>query len=202
VTVTNPGGFGSGSCTGCFTVTTRPGNFTMSPNSRGQGAISQNIVITGSNFVSGATVAFSATGVTVNSVTFNSATQLTANITIAASAPTGNRSVTVTNPDAGTRVSTNFFTVLAGPVPTAVAPSSRGRNTTGNVTITGTGFAAGATVAFSGTGVTVNSVMFNSSTQLTANITIALAAPTGLRDVTVTNLNAGRGTCTACFTVT
>jgi hypothetical protein len=105
----------------------------------------------------------------------------------------------VTNPDAGVRTVTGAFTIATGPRPAAVNPTSRGRGTTGNVIITGTGFVSGATVVF---GVTVNPVTFNSSTQLTAKITIVGGAPVGARDVTVTNPNAGRGTCTGCFTVT
>jgi hypothetical protein len=201
VIVTNPAGGGTaGTCTGCFTVNSRPGVFTLAPNARGQGAINQSVVITGTLFQNGATVAFSGTGITVNSVTFTSATQLTANITIAATAPIGSRTVTVTNPDAGNRTGT--FTVAAGPVPTAANPSSRAQGTTGNVVITGTAFLSGATVAFSGTGVNVTAITFNSATQLTAAVTIVAGAPAGARDVTVTNPNAGRGTCTGCFTVT
>jgi hypothetical protein len=201
VIVTNPAGGGTaGTCTNCFTVNARPGTFTLNPNTRGQGAVNQIVVITGTLFQNGATVAFSGTGITVNSVTFTSATQLTANISIAANAATGSRTVTVTNPDAGNRTGT--FTVAAGPVPTAANPSSRAQGTTGNVVITGTGFVSGATVAFSGTGVNVTGVTFNGATQLTAAVTIVAGAPAGARDVTVTNPNAGRGTCTGCFTVT
>jgi hypothetical protein len=203
VTVTNPTGFGSGTCTNCFTVNTRPGAFTLSPTSRGQGATNQNITITGSTFVSGATVSFSGTGITVNSVTFNSATSLTANISIISTATTGLRSVTVTNPDAGTRTVTGAFTVNAGPNPTSVTPNSGPQGAgPGNATLAGTGFVNGATVSFSGTGFTVNSVTFVSSTQLTVNGTIAQNAPTGARDVTVTNPDGGTRTCVGCFTVT
>jgi IPT/TIG domain len=202
VTVTNPTGFGSGTCTNCFTVNARPGTFTLSPNSRGQGATNQNITITGTNFQSGATVSFSGTGITVNSVTFNSATSLTANITISASATTGFRSVTVTNPDAGTTTVIAFI-VNAAPNPTSVTPNSGPQGAgPGNATLAGTGFVNGATVSFSGTGFTVNSVTFVSSTQLTVNGIIAENAPTGSRDVTVTNPDGGTRTCTGCFTVT
>jgi hypothetical protein len=201
ITVTNPTGFGSGSCATCFAVTARPGTFVLIPNSRGQGATSQNIIINGSLFQSGATVAFSGTGITVNSVTFNNANQLNVNISVAPGATTGARAVTITNPDAGFRTTNGAFTVVAAPTPTAVNPNSRPQGFAGTVTITGTGFAAGATMAFSGTGITVNGVTFNNATQLTANITVAPDAPTGARNVTVTNLNAGTATCNNCLTV-
>ena len=109
--------------------------------------------------------------------------------------------MTVTNPDAGTG-SANVFTVNAGPTVSSASPSSGNRGASNlNVTITGTGFASGATSAFSGTQITVNSTTFLSATQLTANITISSSATTGLRNLTVTNPDAGTGTATNVFTV-
>jgi hypothetical protein len=94
------------------------------------------------------------------------------------------------------------FTVNAGPSVTSTSPSAGDRGATAfNVTITGTNFVSGASVAFSGTGITLNSTTFNSSTQLTANITIASNATTGSRNVTVTNPDAGVATGTGVFTV-
>jgi hypothetical protein len=57
-------------------------------------------------------VAFSGTGINVNSVTRNSATQLTVVISLSSSAATGLRNVTVTNPDAGFYTLSNGFTAL------------------------------------------------------------------------------------------
>ena len=201
ITVTNTDGL-SGSCTACFTVNAAPTVTSTDPSSRGQGAAAQNITINGTGFVDGATVTFSGTGITVNSVTFVDATELTANITIAGSAPTGARNVTVTNPDAGTGTCTSCFTINAGPTVTSADPSSLGQGaTTENVTINGSNFVDGAVVSFSGTGITVHSTTFVDATELTANITIAGNAPTGARNVTVTNPDAGTKTCIGCFTV-
>jgi hypothetical protein len=63
--------------------------------------------------VSGATVAFSGSGITVKSVTFSSSTKLTVVISLSSTAATGARNVTVTNPDAGTYTLPGGFTVLA-----------------------------------------------------------------------------------------
>jgi len=63
----------------------------------GTGGQTFNAVIEGFNFKSGATCAFGA-GITVNSCTFNSATRLTANITITTTAALGPRTVKVTVP--------------------------------------------------------------------------------------------------------
>jgi hypothetical protein len=201
ITVTNPAGAGTGTCTACFTVTTRPGAFTLAPNSRGQGATNQSIAVTGSAFVNGATVAFSGTGITVNSTTFVSSTQLTLNISVDPAASTGTRNVTITNPDGGTRTVNGAFTVVVRPVPTSLNPAARARGTTGNEIVTGTGFVNGATVTFSAAGVTINSTTFNSATQLTVNVTVGAGAMTGPGNVTVTNPNAGTGSCAGCFTI-
>jgi hypothetical protein len=201
VTVANPDG-GTGSCTGCFSVNAAPTVSATSPSSRGQGAAGQNVTVTGTNFVSGATVSLSGSGVTVNSTTFVSATQLTANLTIASTAAAGARNVTVTNPDGGTGSCTGCFSVNAAPTVTSTSPSSLAQGATGqNVTVTGTNFVSGATVSLSGSGVTVNFTTFVSATQLTANLTIASTATPGARNVTVTNPDGGTGSCTGCFTV-
>jgi subtilisin family serine protease len=69
------------------------------------------------------------------------------------------------------------------------------------VTITGSGFAAGATVSLSGVGITASNVSVGSATQLTATLTIASGAALGARDVTVTNSGGGAGTLAGGFTV-
>src|SRR5262249_29662769 len=53
------------------------------------------------------------TGVTVNSVTFNSPTQLTINVTVSPSALVGARDLTVTNPDGQTATGVGIFCIQA-----------------------------------------------------------------------------------------
>ncbi len=53
----------------------------------------------------------SGTGVTVNSVTFNSSTSVTLNVTVSAGAATGLRDVTVTNPDGQSVTGTGILTI-------------------------------------------------------------------------------------------
>jgi hypothetical protein len=67
----------------------------MSPSSgvRGQ---TLSVTITGTNFTAATSVTFGSL-ITVNSFTVNSATQITASITIGRSAVTGTRNVSVTN---------------------------------------------------------------------------------------------------------
>jgi hypothetical protein len=83
----------------------------------------------------------------------------------------------------------------------SVAPNQGTVGTAVSVTITGAEFAAGATVSLSGTGITVSNVTVESTTELTATLTIASGAALGDRDVTVTNSDGGSGTRTGGFTV-
>ncbi|HYL93048.1 MAG TPA: IPT/TIG domain-containing protein [Alphaproteobacteria bacterium] len=183
-----------------FTVNApAPAVTSLSPASAIQGATT-SVTITGTAFQSGATCNFGA-GITVNSCAFVSATQLTAGITVAAAATTGPRTVTVTNPDTQVGSLTNGFTVtLPPPTVTSLNPNSAIQGATTSVTITGTAFQSGATCSF-GAGITVNSCAFVSATQLTAGITIASAATTGTRTVTVTNPDTQVGSLTNGFTV-
>ncbi len=79
-----------------------------SPSSVARSA-TQTVQVTGTNFRShapGITADITApggitTGITINSVTFNSSTRVDVNITVASTAPTGLRWVTVTNPTGG-----------------------------------------------------------------------------------------------------
>jgi hypothetical protein len=178
----------------------------VNPNSGTQGQNLASVILTGSNFQSGATCAFGA-GITVNSCTFNSATKLTANIAIGAAAALGSRNVTVTNPDSQSSTLSNGFTVTtAGPPPppdlTSVNPNSgaQGQNLS-SVILTGNSFQSGATCTF-GANITVNSCTFNSATKLTANIAIGSAATLGSRNVTVTNPDSQSSTLSNGFTVT
>ena len=185
-----------------FTVSGAPTVTAVSPTSRGQGATNQTLTITGTNFVSGATAAFSTNGITVNSTTFNSATSLTVNVSISGSATPGTRTITVTNGDGSTATSGSIFTVNAAPTVTAVSSTSRGEGATAqNLTVTGTGFQSGATTTFSGTGITVNSTTFVNATTLTVNVTIAGGATVGTSTITVTNPDAGSATSGSIFTV-
>jgi hypothetical protein len=183
------------------TTISSPTVTSANPGSRAQGSGAQTVTITGSHFASGASTTFSGTGVSVNSTTFKSSTELTVAITVASGATTGARNVTVTNPDAGSATGTGVFTVNAAPTVTSTSPSSRGQGATSQtITVKGSAFASGASASF-GAGVSVNSTTFKSATELTANITIEAGASTGARTVTVTNADGGVGSLAAAFTV-
>jgi hypothetical protein len=68
----------------------------VTPSSGGQGQNVSKLIITGTDFSSKSVCSFGA-GITVNSCTFVSSTELTASLTISTSAEVGPRNVTVTN---------------------------------------------------------------------------------------------------------
>jgi hypothetical protein len=63
-----------------------------------------------------------------------------------------------------------------------------------DVVIAGSNFQSGATASFSGAGIAVSSTTFNSSTSLTAHITVDPAAALGAPTITVTNPDTNQGT--------
>ncbi|MGA0893552.1 MAG: beta strand repeat-containing protein, partial [Ilumatobacteraceae bacterium] len=191
VVVTNPDQ-GRGVLAGGFTVTARPTLTSVTPASAGQGAVSRSLAVVGTGFQAGITAVFSGTGVTVDSLTVNSATSLTVVVSVAAGALTGARSLTVTNLDRGTATLATGLTVNAAPTVASLTPSTRSVGALNqSIVIAGTGFAAGATVAFSSASITVNSVVVNSATQITANVSVSSAAAIGAYDITVRNADGG-----------
>jgi len=126
-------------------------------------------------------VSFSCSGITVNSVTANSATQLTANITIAADAPNCFGDVTATTGDEG--ISCVF--IVGGMIYTNPSYAEPGNSLDITIYGTNTDFDNTSQVSFSCSSITVNSMIANSSTELVANITIAPEAPGGYCDVSV-----------------
>jgi hypothetical protein len=160
----------------------------VSPNTEAQGANLPAVQITGTNtnWQQGVTT-LSFPGVLVNSLTVNSATSITANITVSQYATAGQVTLTATTlGEVATGV--NEFTVLQSqPELLSVVSGSGAQGATESVTITGdfTHFSSSSTVSF-GTGITANSITVNSGTSLGVNITVQPTTTTGLRSVTVT----------------
>jgi hypothetical protein len=162
---------------GGFTVNTgTPQLSVVNPPTGDQGATNQNVTLTGlfTNFVNGTSVANFGSGITVNSTTVTNATTAVANITIDTTATLGSRNVSVTT---GAQVAsiTGGFTVLAGvPALTTIAPTMGQAGTTVNLVVNGVfaTFQQGFSSVTLGDGIVTNFVTVNSTTQLTANISI------------------------------
>jgi hypothetical protein len=193
-----------------ITVATEPAPVlsAVSPNVGGQGKSNLSVTLSGSNFLSSPTCSFGS-GITVNSCTYNSSMQITANINILASAVVGSRNVTVTNTDGQNSTLTNGFTVQAGnsnPAPTikSVSPNSavQGRSNI-SVTINGTNFLANPACDFdSEQGLTVSACTYNSATKITATVSIASNAIVGQHNVIITDTDGQSATAINAFTVT
>lgn len=158
----------------------------VSPNSGLQNN-TVGVTLTGTNFVNGSsTVTVSGSGVTVNNVVFNSATELTADFVIASGATPGARTVTVTTASGSSGGQTFQVNSALAPTLTSVTPNSGKVSELVSVTLTGTNFISGATVNVSGSNVQVLNVQVANSTTITADFGIDPTAATGARTVTVT----------------
>ncbi len=201
----SPGG-GSAVLTNGFVVGNNPGPRILSVTpATGKRLETIDLVIRGENYVSGVTSVDLGTEVMVNSVTVDSSTRLTANITVRAAASTGARTVYVTNaPPGGGRDSILSGFTVTNPLPTltSATPSGATRSQTLNVVLRGTNFIGQATSANFGAGIAVNSVTVDSATRITANISVDAAATLGARNLVLFNPLPGGGNSTPiAFTV-
>ena len=205
VSVTNPDG-GMATIARGFTVAPAPLISVVTPSTISRGRTT-TIDIGGANFASGAKVAVSGSGISSVVTTFVDSTRLRATVAVASAAPTGQRSITVTNPDAGVTTKDAALTVVvaAPPAPvaiTALSPRRLGQNASWRtVTLNGSGFVPTTVVSFSGTGVTVKSRTYVSPTQLTLMVSVDAAAAVGDRTVTAANPDGGVATLPSGFTV-
>jgi hypothetical protein len=117
--------------------------------------------------------------------------------------PSGSVTVTASSADTPSAVGSASVTVVApappAPVLNSISPNSATQGTSVAVTLTGSNFVSGATVAVSGGGISVSKVTVVSPTQITATFTIAQSASTGNRNVTVKTANGTSGA--VAFTV-
>lgn len=177
VVVTISGGQSATLTQGYRYVSNAPTVTGISPSS-GTSSGGTVVTIAGSNFDAGTSVSFG--GSAASKVTLQNSSQLTAT-TPAHTA--GTVDVTVTTSTGLSATLTNGFTFSAGPPSvTAVSPATGPTGGGTLVTITGSNFQSGATVAFGQ--IYAAAVQFVSSTQLQATTPSEAA---GLVDVTVTN---------------
>ncbi len=208
VVVTNaaPGG-GSATLSFVFNVQNAAPTLTSVSPSSATRSQTLNVTIAGTGFYSGVTMMSLGSGITINSTTVNSLTQMTLGISVAADAAMGPRDVVVTNPAPGGGSATlaGSFTV-ANPAPaiTSVTPVSAGRGSLLPITVAGTQFIDGVTSVSFGTDISITSFIVKSSAEIQVNIAINPAATIGPRTVTITNAAPGGGSAslTNGFTVT
>lgn len=133
------------------------------------------LTITGTDFLSGATVLVGASACTVTAVTGTSITCVTSPATA------GNYGVTVTNFDSQSGTLPTSFTYRPAPTITSLSPAGGTSLGGTSVTITGTDFVAGATVDFGGVACAVSAI---TSTTITCT-----TGPNSAGEVDVSILN-------------
>ena len=148
------------------------------------------VSITGlaTNFAQGSTQVGLGSGVGVSSVVVNSPTSLTAQVSIAADAALGTRTLTVTTNSEVVSVS-NVFNIQSGsPALLSMNPLVGQQGRTIPISVAGqfTSFSEGTTQITLGPDITISSIAVTSSTLLTAQIAIGATAAPGPRSLTVT----------------
>ncbi len=186
VLVTNPGGLTS-TLAGAFTVP--PSLTSISPVSGAMGG-GYAITLTGSGFAPSAAVTIG--GVSASGVTVVSGVSITA--VVPAQSSGGPKNVVATNPGGPASTLAGAFTVL--PSLTSVSPVAGATRGGYPITLSGSGFAANATVTIGGvsaTGVTVAS-------GVTITATVPLQTSIGAQNVVVANPDGPTSTLTGQFT--
>jgi RHS repeat-associated protein/uncharacterized repeat protein (TIGR01451 family) len=169
----------------------------VTPNNGQQGQQNVSVTITGqfTHFTQGTSVASFGAGITVASLTVNSAVSATAVLNIASVATTGVRNVTVTT-GAEAVTLTGGFTVTSNGIPvlTQVSPNvglQGQQNLSVNITGQNTHFQQGTTTASFGPELSVGGgpagapglVQVTSPTTATASVSVSSSAATGARTV-------------------
>jgi hypothetical protein len=152
---------------------------------------SESVILTGANFLAGATVVISGGDVAASAVVVASSTQISLTASAAGSAPPGPRTVTVKNPDGQTSNTVSLAVILpppASPEVVSVFPSHVAAGTRGiSLVVRGSHFAFGAAVTASLPVVSIEKTVFVSATELHAVVSVSGDAPSGVVGVGVRN---------------
>lgn len=189
------------------------GALSASPSAFGAGAASVPVTVTGPGLNNNGTnlaVSVGCVGVTVDagSTTFNAPSSVSFLLTVAKTAPSANNCpVTVTNGD-GTTVTDYVINIDPAPTITAATPLAAG-TTNGVVTVTGTGFILGSSLAATfhpaATGcsnISVSKTQYLSPTSLALTVTVPSTLTATSCDIKVINGDYGQAVGSGVFTPT
>jgi hypothetical protein len=172
IAVTTPNGTATG--TNAYTYNAAPApTFTGIAPATGPVAGGTSVTITGTNFVSGGSFGVTIGGTAATGVVRNSATQITV---VTPAGTVGAKNVVITNNDGQTATGTGVFTYYsAAPTLTVISPGSANRGWPVSLTLTGTGFQAGASVRMDRSGgstLTAYNIVVVSPTQITCTFNL------------------------------
>lgn len=193
VTITTPGGTTDPQI---FTVKRPPPTMTAMTPSFGIVGKSFQVTVTGTGFVPDVTSLdvrddfFGLSGVTIGPIVVNSPTQLTTTFTISDNAPTaesGQGAPIIALTVGGEPAARGLVFYVLGNTPSlsSISPSLGYQGGSVLATLTGSGFATGATTVDAGPDILVSDVNVGGTTSLTATFTIAAGATTGPRNVRI-----------------
>ena len=131
--------------TGAYTYVTPP-TFTSITPSVGNTGGGQSVSIVGTGFVSGTSLAVTIGGSSATGVTYSSSTSITA---VTPSGTAGSTWVNITNGNGGTVNTTGAYTYVTPPTFTSITPSVGNTGGGQSVSIVGTGFVSGTSLAVS-----------------------------------------------------
>ena len=172
------------------TVVSAPNAISVSPNSV-LASSTKAFTLSGTDFVSGATLtpsSGSVSGFTVTNAT-------TATVTFVAPAAAGTVTLTFRNSDGG--FDTITVAVTGPPIITSTSPTAVGAGVTVGMSLTGSGFQTPGATLSANNGATLSGFTVTSSTTATVNFT----APASAGTVTLTLTNPDGGTTTKTVTV-
>jgi hypothetical protein len=211
VTVTNPGSPPGTLINGFNVIPAGPAPTVtrITPNSGTSGSSVNIGNLTGTNFVSGALVKLSRTGnpdLFASSMNVLDATNLTCTLSLPAGTSPGSWDVTVINSDGRSGVLLNGFMVNSpGLTVTGITPNSGIQDYSTSVTqLAGTGFETSATVRLNSSlypGIPATGVVVVNQNQINCAFDLT-GAPSGTRNVVVTNTDGREGMLVNGFTIT
>jgi hypothetical protein len=163
--------------------------------------------VQGKYFLQGAKLSFyPSTGISLSWIEVLSSVEMSAGIVVDSGAPIGSKDVIVTNPDGQHYVAKGAFSLKSAvslpPVIVSISPNRVVNGESIGLIISGKHFQQGAKLFFNpSTGITVNQVKVSSSEAMSVGIAIAEDAPSGVRDVTITNPDQQSYTARAVFQI-